>query len=126
VSRSFAENGPDRGLLGGRDQVPVAFPHLLGLVPDPLVDQALVDPPGGAVADEAVPQDVPAAQHVPLATRQRPFEPRGGEGEAEQAAVAATPGLTQAERLRLWEERTDLSRATYYRRLKAAGKVPEA
>lgn len=33
--------------------------------------------------------------------------------------IAGTPGLSRAERLRRWEQRTGLSRPTYYRRLDA-------
>lgn len=35
--------------------------------------------------------------------------------------IAQTPGLSREERVRRWEERTGLSRATYYRRLGSAG-----
>jgi hypothetical protein len=44
-------------------------------------------------------------------------------GLAREVAIAqeidGTHGLSQAERLRLWEQRTGLSRPTYYRRLDA-------
>lgn len=38
--------------------------------------------------------------------------------------ISQMPDLTRAERLALWEERTRLSRATYYRRLIAGSNVP--
>jgi hypothetical protein len=54
----------------------------------------------------------------------------GESDEAKQAAaaqdIASTPGLTQAQRLQMWEDRTRLSRPTYYRRLKAARTGPQA
>ena len=33
--------------------------------------------------------------------------------------IAEKPGLTQSARLQMWEDRTKLSRPTYYRRLQA-------
>src|SRR5262249_49683548 len=62
-SLSPAEDGADGLLLHVGDEVAVAPAHLLGGVADPSIDQPLVHPLRGAVADEAVPQDVPAAQH---------------------------------------------------------------
>src|SRR5262245_40752318 len=55
--------------LDARDQVAIAATHLFRLVSNPTVDQPLVDTSRGSVAHERVPQDVPAAQHFPLAPR---------------------------------------------------------
>jgi hypothetical protein len=38
--------------------------------------------------------------------------------------ISQTPGLSREDRLRLWEERTGLSRATFYRRLSAGRRSP--
>jgi len=68
--------------------------------------------------------------HTPLVM---PGQLKHGEGERREALelqvvvakeIARMPGLGQEERLRLWEERTRLSRATYYRRLEAGRTRP--
>ena len=50
--------------------MPVALHHLLRLVSDPGIDDALVDPLGCTTRTEAVPKDMPSFQDLPLA----PFE----------------------------------------------------
>ena len=51
--------------------MPIPLRHLLRLVPEPLVDQPLVDPFGRTVGRERVPEDVPALDLVPLRALQR-------------------------------------------------------
>src|SRR5262245_53027076 len=47
----------------------VAHAHFLCLVARPSIDHPLVDSSGGAVADEAVTEDVPAADFLPFAVQ---------------------------------------------------------
>ena len=44
----------------------VASNHFLGLVPDPSVDDALINAACGTVRTERMPEDMPAAKFLPL------------------------------------------------------------
>ena len=48
--------------------------HLVAGVPDPTVDQSLVDAVHGAIGAERVPEDVPASNDFPLASNQQSRE----------------------------------------------------
>ena len=54
--------------------MPVTAALLLGLVPDEVVDEPLVNSLARQGRDEAVPQDVPAAHYLPLAVLHGSFE----------------------------------------------------
>lgn len=51
--------------------MPIPFRHLLRLVPQPFVNQSLVDPFGRTVGRERVPEDVPAFDLIPFRALQR-------------------------------------------------------
>src|SRR5262245_3818955 len=61
-------------MLGVRGEVAIAATLLVGLVTDPLVDEALIDTRAGAHADDDVPPDVPAANHRPFRAGKRPLQ----------------------------------------------------
>ena len=70
----LAENLP----LLVREQVPVAASLGLGLVPQELVDEPLIDPLRGQVRGERVAEDMPAPQHRPLRAPNRQDEMPAG------------------------------------------------
>ena len=51
--------------------MPVPSPHFLGGVSHEFIDQALVDSFRSKIADERMPQTVPAVNHLPLAVLER-------------------------------------------------------
>jgi hypothetical protein len=55
-------------------EVPVASPLFFSLVSNKLVNDTLIDALCGQARNERVPQNVVAAQHLPFAACDRPFE----------------------------------------------------
>src|ERR1017187_8396750 len=70
-ARRRTENRENGGLFLVRNQVPIAFPHLLGLVSHPGVNEPLIDATGRTVGREGVAKGVPASKLRPLAAVQR-------------------------------------------------------
>ena len=68
------ENRENGGLFLVRNQVPIAFPHLLGLVSHPGVNEPLIDATGRTIGRKGMAKDVPASELCPLTALQRAVE----------------------------------------------------
>jgi hypothetical protein len=60
--------------LLARNEVPVTFDHLRRLVPNPAIDEPLVNSRGRAIRTERVTENVPTASLVPVCFTDRTFE----------------------------------------------------
>ena len=54
--------------------MPIAFPHLIGLVAHPGVNEPLIDATGRTIGRKGMAKDVPASKRCPLARLQRAVE----------------------------------------------------
>ena len=67
IRHALSKDALDRLLLRRWIQMSIAASLLLGLVPDEIIDEPLIDSAAGKRRNEAVPQDVPAAHYLPSA-----------------------------------------------------------
>src|SRR5579864_2554097 len=69
-----AENHLNGFLLLIRKEMAITFPHFLGLVAKPFVNDPLIEAERGTIGGEAMPKYMPTANLVPFAVRQKPLQ----------------------------------------------------